>query len=753
MVFYRGYAHYRDHISGAQKSLSEQLTTLGESKVNEILTWRSQFLIDGIRLQSSNDLLNNIGSLVSAPSDVTILAENLKWMKSLLSNPNYSSVYLLNRKGEPLLSVGDLGNWPTLPESIINNEGSPNDQIVMTDLFKAEDGSIYLDVIVPLINPYMGLSSIYSTVVMRIDPFVDLYPALQNWPSMYETAETLLVRKEGDKVLFLNQLRFRENTALALSLPLSTQDLPAAMAMNGTTGVVEGKDYQGTDVIAAILPVRDTNWTLIAKISADEIYGEITSEMWNLVLTLLSLTIAIGLSVNYLWRRQSSGYYKKLYQNEIERKNLEQKYTTLFDQANDAIILVEENGKIMDANIAALAMYGYSREELLELSIKDLRNTSAQHEITHDMDQVKSGKTSVFETEHIRKNGEIFVVDVSSRFLLVAGHGFFQSIIRDITDRKRSEEELRLSEARLKKAQEVSHVGSWTWHIETDDVEWSDELYKIYGIRKEAFTGKMQDLVYASTHPEDRPKTERLYALGKKLSRLFSFDYQIVRPDGSERIIRVEAGEIAKDAHGKTTMISGIVQDITEIKSAEKELRKRENLLSKIFDLLPVGLWISDKEGRLIQSNKMVKEIWGKDILVGVENFDVFHGRRLPSREVIQPDDWASVHTIREGVTIRDELVEIDAYDGATKTIMNYSTPFITENGEIEGAIVMNLDVTAQIKAEAQLRAQLEELRRWNLATLGRENRILDLKKEINDLLMKQRLPPKYPSVDGEFHE
>jgi PAS domain-containing protein len=240
-------------------------------------------------------------------------------------------------------------------------------------------------------------------------------------------------------------------------------------------------------------------------------------------------------------------------------------------------------------------------------------------------------------------------------------------------------------------------------------------------------------------HTDDQERIKQILDKANQDKALYSFETRITRPDGTERDIWVEAGEMVLDDHGELIASSGIVQDITEKKKAEREIRKSENLLQKIYELLPVGLWITDKSGKLI--------------LVAQDEFQVFHGRRLPSGEEIKPHDWASVHTINEGVTIRDEMIEIDAYDGKTKTILNYTTPILSESGEMEGAIVLNLDISELKNAERQLSNQLDELRRWNLATLGRENRIRDLKMEINELLAKQGLPPKYQSVTGEDHE
>ena len=287
----------------------------------------------------------------------------------------------------------------------------------------------------------------------------------------------------------------------------------------------------------------------------------------------------------------------------------------------------------------------------------------------------------------------------------------------------------------------------------TDKIELSEELFEIFDLPRQAEKLDFDQFERNAIHPDDYERISKIRIEAIKAKQTFSFESKIIRPDGKEKFVRVEAGELIYDEQGQLVEVSGIAQDMTEMKAAERELRKNENLLQRIYDLLPVGLWITDKNGKLIRSNQMVKEIWGKDILADIDNFNVFRGRRLPSREEIKPDDWASVHTIREGVTIRDEMVEIDAYDGKTKTILNYSTPILDEEGNMEGSIILNLDISELKKAEEQLSSQLDELRRWNMATLGRENRIRELKMEINKLLIENGKPPLYQSVMEDDHD
>ncbi len=165
---------------------------------------------------------------------------------------------------------------------------------------------------------------------------------------------------------------------------------------------------------------------------------------------------------------------------------------------------------------------------------------------------------------------------------------------------------------------------------------------------------------------------------------------------------------IRRDTAGKPLHFITTVVDITERKRAEEELAKREHLLQKIFDVLPIGLWFADGDGTLLRGNPAGVRIWGAEMRVGPSEYGVFKARRLPSGEPVGAHDWALVRTVQEGLTIVDEVLEIDAFDGETKTILNYSAPVLDDNGRVEGAIVVNLDITALRKAEESLRKEQE---------------------------------------------
>ena len=215
-------------------------------------------------------------------------------------------------------------------------------------------------------------------------------------------------------------------------------------------------------------------------------------------------------------------------------------------------------------------------------------------------------------------------------------------------------------------------------------------------------------------------------------------ELEVLHRDGHRIPVEISSGGTIE--LGGRQVHFGIFRDISERKETESALRHSESLFRKVFELLPVGLWLADRQGKLLEGNPMGVKIWGGSPLVPQEDYGVFKARRLPSGEEIAPDDWALARTVNEGVTIADELLEIDAFDGVTRTIRNYTAPVLGDDGKIMAAIVVNHDITEQKKAEAQLRESEERYRSYvdnapyGIFICDEQGRYLDLNRAASDI-------------------
>lgn len=143
---------------------------------------------------------------------------------------------------------------------------------------------------------------------------------------------------------------------------------------------------------------------------------------------------------------------------------------------------------------------------------------------------------------------------------------------QNINDRKRTEESLRIKTNQLAEAQEAAHIGSWTWDLKSNKIEWSDELFRIYGFKPQEF-----DCTYETylkfIHPDDREELHKVIQQASADQQPFSHFHKLIRPDGSVHILSSK-GTVTADANGNTIRMTGTGQNVTDIKLAEEALVK-----------------------------------------------------------------------------------------------------------------------------------------------------------------------------------
>jgi PAS domain S-box-containing protein len=177
------------------------------------------------------------------------------------------------------------------------------------------------------------------------------------------------------------------------------------------------------------------------------------------------------------------------------------------------------------------------------------------------------------------------------------------------------------------------------------------------------------------------------------------------------------------------TGIAGIIRNITIQKQVEEDLKKHEKMLRKIFDLLPIGLWIADEKGKLLRGNPEGVKIWGAEPKTIIENYGVFKARRLPDGQEISPHDWALAKTIQSRIANQAEKIEFDAYDGVKRIVLNYTAPVLDDDETMLGAIVVNQDISEEEKIKQELiafNAELEDRVKERTQELEQSNKELD---------------------------
>jgi PAS domain S-box-containing protein len=339
----------------------------------------------------------------------------------------------------------------------------------------------------------------------------------------------------------------------------------------------------------------------------------------------------------------------------------EEKFRGIFEQSPIAIELYDREGNLIDANRSCLTLFGindiksvigfklFEDPNIHEDKKKRLSNgESIEFESVFDFELVK--KAHLYETTKSEKCYLNILIAP-----LITGererYGYLVHV-RDITERKRAEEELAKSRTMLIKAQEIGHVGSWEWNIATNELIWSKEVYNIYGLDPSMVEPKY-DLVLDSMAPESKNDFMKAIDDALKLRKPFEMEYIIIRPDGSRGYAHTK-GEVLFD-NGHPITMYGMVQDITERKKVEKALHDSETRYRTLFEIAGDAIFIleaeGEEEGRIVEANQTASRIHGYSI------------EELQTMNINDLNTWESLNYARDfikrilkGETIKAEL-------------------------------------------------------------------------------------------------
>ena len=383
----------------------------------------------------------------------------------------------------------------------------------------------------------------------------------------------------------------------------------------------------------------------------------------------------------------------------------------LLDQIQDMITATDLDGVITYVNQAECRTFGKTPEEIIGQTVECYGENEDLGPSQRDIIET-TRRDGSWSGEVINKTEDGKEITLFCRTKLVHDdHGRpigMVGISTDITERKQAEEALRSSEERFRLLLKNSSDIVVVIDENANELFVSDSVERVTGYTTKDYLGTNG---YEHIHPDDRASMAKSMAEILNHPKATAMNVYRHQAKNGEWLYLEAIGTNYLD----DPRIGGIVlniRDITERKEAEKAILRSEKMFRKVFDILPVGLWLADKDGTLQKGNEVGVKIWGGSPLVPQDDYGVFKARRLPSREEIAPDDWALAHTVNKGVTILDELIEIDAFDGETRIILNSTAPVLDDNGEVLAAIVVNQDITQLKNAELKLAQALENTKK-----------------------------------------
>lgn len=259
----------------------------------------------------------------------------------------------------------------------------------------------------------------------------------------------------------------------------------------------------------------------------------------------------------------------------------EEKYRTIFMKSPLPIWIYElETLRFLDVNESAVRHYGYSMKEFLSMSIRDIRPAEDVDALMNDILKIKKSTESRFGTwRHIKKDGGIIIVETTAHAIEFNGFHARMVIAKDITEKIKSEAELRQSEMRLKEAQAIAHIGNWDIDLKNNLHTWSDEIYRIFALKKYKAKPSIE-LFISFIHPDDVEIAQQLISEAFRHPKDSKLNFRFLLKDGRLRFGNIE-WRYEFDNNRTPIRLFGILQDITERKKAEDNMKLLEQTIQE----------------------------------------------------------------------------------------------------------------------------------------------------------------------------
>lgn len=468
-----GYFYFRHQVATSREAAEIELAAIADLKVRQIVDWREERFRDAQQHVEDPFAAQYLLEFLETQDGSSHREPILAWLSGIRACNQGLRAMLVDSQTQVRLAApeNDVSLGPIAREAV--QDALRLKRVVMSDLHRSPlSGNVHLELVIPIVAPASAFDADapprhVAAVVVEVDPQQFLYPRIHDWPTPSPTAETLLVRREGDQVVFLNDLRHRPGAGMSLRLPMSRSELPAAWAAAGNEGHVAGMDYREVPVLAFARAVPGTPWHLVSKVDQAEIFAPLRERALSAALLLMLCVVLAAVTIGFFERRQENQRLRAQLATQRELGRLEQRYRGLFEHSRDALMtLAAPCWTFTSGNPACVQMFGAKEEaEFVALYPWDLSpemqpdgRLSAEKAAEMIAIALREG-AHFFEWTHRQLDGATFPATVLLSRIDADDRPTLQATVRDITVEKWEEEDQSLAIARMESLLALNQMG------------------------------------------------------------------------------------------------------------------------------------------------------------------------------------------------------------------------------------------------------------------------------------------------------
>ncbi|MGE0090301.1 MAG: PAS domain S-box protein [Bacteroidales bacterium] len=719
LILIIGRQYYKHEQKVIQQQKYNELKAIADLKTDQISQWKKERISEVDFFSNNDEIVKQVNLLVKGKLyDKRILYKNLS---HILSNNRYENIFILNNKGKVIFNLDSNLFFVDSITVVQSKNVQITNEILFTEFYNCSTHhKVHLDILAPVsLN-----ETVIATMVFRINPADFLYPYIQNWPTPSKSAETLLIKQEGDSVVFLNQLRHVKNTPLKLKVALTETDVAAVKAVLGYDGLFEGIDYRGVDVVSMASKISDTSWYMVAKVDRDEIFAELNARAIFITIVVFLLILFVIVLLIWFYNLRQKNMYKKLLANEIELHESQEEFRATLYSIGDGVITTDKKGLVKQLNPVAEALTGWNEKEAKGKKLETvftIINEETRKTVVSPVSKVLNEGLVVGLANHtllISKNGtEVPIADSGAPIKDVKGNiTGVVLVFRDQTESRAQQKVLKESEERFQLLFNKAPLGYQSLDFDGNFMDVNQQWLDTLGYARDEVIGKwFGDFLV----PEFRDAFRERFPIFKAQGYIHS-EFEMLHKNGNRLFIAFE-GKIGYNKLGEFIQTHCILQDITDKRKAELALRESEKKLSQHNEILTtlmknlqIGVFMVEApSGKPLIVNDAAFNLLGRGIIPNASKGnlgEVYKAYKYGSNELYPPEEMPILLGLSGKSTHVDDIV-VERPDG-TKTLLDVSgTPIFDTEGKVWASLVSFIDITQRKQAEEKLKESYSLIR------------------------------------------
>ncbi|MDD4227562.1 MAG: PAS domain S-box protein [Mariniphaga sp.] len=724
-----------------QREKYNELHAIGRLKSEQLTQWLKERFSEASFFTSNQPYGHYIAGILSDNVEAERLYHGA--LSGIMTDKRYANIIIVNDKQELVFSFNPASEIDPIT---IENAASVfrSGRITIRDFYYCNTHErIHMEIIAPVVDKG---TDIIAAVIFQIDPNTYMYPLITTWPTLTQTAESYLVKKQGDRVYFLNKLRHVDNSRLDLSISADSTEVTAVKAIQGYEGIVEGKDYRGKRVLADIRRVDTTSWYIVTEISEEELYQELKRHaLWIMIVIALGIMFIVAIVIWFYQLRQRK-FYKELLQQRSALFQAQEIFSAIFYSIGDGVISTDQYGIVKHLNPVAEKLTGWTEKEAKGKNIEEVfhivhEDTGLKQENPVEK-VIRDGKKIVWanQTLLIAKRGEETPIHESCAPVRDS-HGNILGVIIVFNDQTEERIKHKLINIRLKffefsfdypldqalvrmldetgvifkspigfiyflePGQEKLMLKSWSSRTQTE-FPTDDENHYYFalddsGVLAEAVRKKKYAIYNDCTIHSSQMK---MPGIQDEFNRLM-----VVPVVHQNEVVAVfgignKPAVYTDDEAENLSFLADVAREVVDYKLSEIYLRQSEERFYNLFERAPLGYQSLDENGKFLEVNQAWSETLGY-------NKEEVTGRWFG--EFLLPEE---IEIFREKFSDfrKDGKVQAEMYmkhqDGSARLIAIKGRIGYTDHGQMKKTHCIIQDITESRQTEEKLKDREKKL-------------------------------------------